>query len=64
MKDLFFYKFYVIIFVYEDKGDLFMDNKYFINEELLHDEENILRFFYLNKSPYHRRQQAYNEKEQ
>ena len=41
-----------------------MDNRYFINEELLQDEENIQTFFYLNRSPYHRRQQAYYEKEQ
>lgn len=46
------------------KGDLFMDNRYFINEELLLDEESINLYHYLNKSPYHRRQQAYNEEEQ
>jgi len=41
-----------------------MDNRFFIKEELLLDEETIQTFFYLNKSPYHRRQQAYNEIEQ
>lgn len=41
-----------------------MDNRYFINEELLLDEESINLYHYLNKSPYHRRQQAYNEEEQ
>ena len=41
-----------------------MNNKYFINEELLLDEETLYQFHYLNKSPYHRRQQAYNETEQ
>lgn len=40
-----------------------MNNNYFINEYLIQDNEIINQFFYLNQSPYHRRQQAYNEKE-
>ena len=40
-----------------------MDNRFFINKELLYDEETQLTYFYLNKSPYHRRHQAYMEEE-
>lgn len=41
-----------------------MNNTYFIDEYLTHDNEAINQFFYLNQSPYHRYQVAYNEKEQ
>ena len=41
-----------------------MNNTYFIDEYLTYDNEAINQFFYLNQSPYHRYQVAYNEKEQ
>ena len=41
-----------------------MNNNYFIDVYLLQDNEAINQYFYLNQSPRHRYQAAYNEEEQ